>query len=47
MGGQLLQVAGPSQLVAVLGSILAVAATCFVMARWACLGYRWKWKVKI
>ena len=47
IGGQLLEVAGPSRLVAFLGGILGLACTSFVVARWACLEYHWNWQVKV
>ncbi|KAJ5689581.1 hypothetical protein N7462_003973 [Penicillium macrosclerotiorum] len=47
IGGQLLQAAGPSRLVVFLGVVLAISLSGFLMSRWACLGYKWKWGVKI
>ncbi|KAJ5635730.1 uncharacterized protein N7484_009043 [Penicillium longicatenatum] len=47
IGGQLLQVAGPTRLVAFIGGILGISFASFVVTRWACLGYHWKWQVKV
>ncbi|KAJ5216028.1 uncharacterized protein N7498_002435, partial [Penicillium cinerascens] len=47
VGGQLLQVVGPSDLVAFLGGLLAISSLSFMGARWACLGYSWEWWVKV
>ncbi|KAJ5809550.1 uncharacterized protein N7503_001768, partial [Penicillium pulvis] len=47
IGGQLLQVAGPTRLVACIGGLLGISFMSFVVARWACLGYDWKWQVKV
>jgi hypothetical protein len=38
---------GKRAMVAYLGSVLIVALGMFVMARWACLSYRWRWQAKI
>ncbi|CAG7961418.1 unnamed protein product [Penicillium salamii] len=47
IGGQLLDVAGPSRLIAFLGGILGLACMSFVVARWACLEYHWNWQAKV
>jgi hypothetical protein len=47
IGGQLLDAAGPTRLVGFLGGVLTLSLVGFVMSRWACLEYQWKWKVKI
>lgn len=43
IGGLLLEVVGASNLVAFLGGVLVISFIAFVVARWACLGYHWKW----
>ncbi|CAI7678438.1 unnamed protein product [Penicillium manginii] len=43
IGGQLLKIIGPSNLVAFIGAMLAMSFVCLLGARWACLGYNWKW----
>lgn len=43
----MLQKVGKRAMVGYLGSVLIVALGMFIMARWACLGYRWRWQAKI
>lgn len=43
IGRLLLEVVGASNLVAFLGGVLVIGFIAFVVARWACLGYHWKW----
>ena len=38
---------GKRAMVAYLGSVLIVSLGFFLMARWACLSYRWRWQAKI
>ncbi|KAJ6069231.1 hypothetical protein N7499_011118 [Penicillium canescens] len=47
IGGEMLDKVGKRAMVAYLGSVLIVALGMFVMARWACLSYRWRWQAKI
>ncbi|KAJ5261316.1 hypothetical protein N7478_011911 [Penicillium angulare] len=47
VGAQLLEVAGPSRLVACLGGFLGLAVLSFAMARWSSLDYHWKWVIKV
>lgn len=47
IGGELLPTIGDAGFVAVFGGILVLSLLSFLMARWACLEYRWKWKVKV
>ncbi|KAJ5947752.1 MFS general substrate transporter [Penicillium verhagenii] len=47
IGGEMLQKVGKRAMVGYLGSVLIVALGMFTMARWACLGYRWRWQAKI
>ncbi|KAL3426863.1 major facilitator superfamily transporter [Phlyctema vagabunda] len=47
IGGQLLPVAGSEGFVAFWGGMLFLSLISFVMARWACLEYKWRWNVKI
>lgn len=47
IGGELLPKIGATGFVAFFGGILVLATVSFLMARWACLDYRWKWNVKI
>ncbi|KAJ5708788.1 MFS general substrate transporter [Penicillium malachiteum] len=47
IGGEMLQAVGSRAMVAYLGSVLIIALGMFVMARWACLSYRWRWQAKI
>ncbi|KAJ5497679.1 Major facilitator superfamily domain general substrate transporter [Penicillium expansum] len=47
IGGEMLDKVGKQAMVAYLGSVLIVSLGLFVMARWACLSYRWRWQAKI
>lgn len=47
VGGVLLPAVGPEPFVAFFGGLLFISLIAFTMARWACLDYRWAWKVKI
>ncbi|CAL5875267.1 uncharacterized protein PFLUO_LOCUS9571 [Penicillium psychrofluorescens] len=47
IGGEMLEQVGKRAMVAYLGSVLILALGMFVMARWACLSYRWRWQAKI
>ncbi|KAJ5676145.1 MFS general substrate transporter [Penicillium macrosclerotiorum] len=47
IGGEMLEKVGTRAMVAYLGSVLVVSMVMFTMARWACLGYRWRWHAKI
>ncbi|KAJ5919834.1 MFS general substrate transporter [Penicillium verhagenii] len=47
IGGEMLQKVGKRAMVGYLGSVLIVALGMFTMARWACLGCRWRWHAKI
>ncbi|KAJ5788759.1 hypothetical protein N7457_003749 [Penicillium paradoxum] len=47
IGGEMLDKVGERAMVAYLGSVLIVSLGMFVMARWACLSYRWRWQTKI
>ncbi|CAI7660699.1 unnamed protein product [Penicillium glandicola] len=47
IGGEMLDKVGKRAMVAYLGSVLVVSFGLFVMARWACLSYRWRWQAKI
>ncbi|KAH8815443.1 MFS monocarboxylate transporter [Xylogone sp. PMI_703] len=47
VGGELLPTIGADGFVAFFGGILVLSLASFLMARWACLDYRWEWNVKI
>ncbi|CAG8094495.1 unnamed protein product [Penicillium nalgiovense] len=47
IGGEMLDKVGKRAMVAYLGSVLIVSLGFFLMARWACLSYRWRWQAKI
>jgi hypothetical protein len=47
IGGEMLEKVGKQAMVSYLGSVLILALLMFVMARWACLNYRWRWRMKI
>lgn len=43
----MLEKVGKQAMVAYLGSMLVLGLGLFVMARWACLNYRWSWVAKL
>ncbi|PMD24511.1 MFS general substrate transporter [Hyaloscypha hepaticicola] len=47
VGGELLPTIGSTGFVSFFGGVLVLSLASFLMARWACLEYRWKWNVKI
>ncbi|KAL4985258.1 major facilitator superfamily domain-containing protein [Aspergillus falconensis] len=47
IGGEMLEKIGAHMVVVYLGAMLVVAVLLFVIARWACLGYKWNWRSKI
>ncbi len=47
IGGEMLEKVGSRAMVVFQGSILVLSLFLFVMARWACLSYRWRWRMKI
>ncbi|KAL2796618.1 major facilitator superfamily domain-containing protein [Aspergillus keveii] len=47
IGGEMLEKVGARMVVVWLGGVLVVAMGMFLLARWACLGYRWDWGSKI
>lgn len=47
LGGEVLTKVGPQKLVIMLGSLIVAAVVSCTTARWACLGYQWRWRVKI
>ncbi|KUJ23902.1 MFS monocarboxylate transporter [Mollisia scopiformis] len=47
VGGELLPAVGGTAFVGLFGGILVLSLVSFLMARWACLEYRWQWIIKI
>jgi hypothetical protein len=47
IGGEMLEKIGAHMVVVYLGVMLVVAILLFVIARWACLDYKWNWRSKI
>lgn len=47
IAAELQAAAGTTAYVAFSGGILVLALLSILMARWACLNYKWIWKVKI
>ncbi len=47
ISGELVQTVGPQSMVGFFCAVLFLSLICFVLSRWACLDWRWKWKVKI
>jgi MFS family permease len=47
ISGELIQVVGAQAMVGFFCAVLGLALVCFVASRWACLGWRWRWMVKV
>ena len=47
IGGQVLKSAGSEVLIGIMVGSTALALISYLMARWACLDYRWKWAIKV
>ncbi|CAG8950991.1 hypothetical protein HYFRA_00006388 [Hymenoscyphus fraxineus] len=47
LGGELLPKIGPTAFVGFFAGVLVLGLGSFLMARWACLEYKWEWGVKI
>jgi MFS family permease len=47
ISGQLVEAVGPQALVGFFCAVLFLSLITFVLSRWACLGWRWRWRVKI
>lgn len=47
INGELIEAVGPQVMVGFMCAILALALLSFILSRWACLGWKWKWMVKI
>lgn len=47
IGGALLPAFGPRGLMGFFGGVAVCSLGCIVMARWACLDWRWRWKTNI
>ena len=43
ISGELVEVAGPRVMVGFMCCLTVVALATFVLSRWACLGWRWRW----
>lgn len=47
ISGELVQRVGPQPMVGFMCAVLAASIGTFVISRWACLGWRWKWMAKV
>jgi hypothetical protein len=47
VAGEMLSKAGSKALVLWLGGILVLTLGILLMARWTCLEYQWKWRMKV
>ncbi|KAI9370245.1 major facilitator superfamily domain-containing protein [Aspergillus egyptiacus] len=47
IGGEMLEKVGGQNMVVYLGCTLVLAMLLFLVARWACLDYKWHWRSKI
>ncbi|KAF5862294.1 hypothetical protein ETB97_011818 [Aspergillus alliaceus] len=47
VGGEMLEKVGSRIVVVWLGCVLLCSTSLFLIARWACLDYKWHWRIKI
>ncbi|EXJ77776.1 hypothetical protein A1O3_10005 [Capronia epimyces CBS 606.96] len=47
ISGELVESVGPQIMVGFMCAILGLALMTFSLSRWACLGWRWRWKAKV
>lgn len=47
IGGELVGTVGAQPMVGFFCAVLFLSMICFVLSRWACLGWKWRWRVKI
>jgi MFS family permease len=47
ISGQLVEAAGARVMVGFMCAVTALGMGTFVLSRWACLGWRWRWRVKV
>lgn len=47
IGGEVLEKVGSRIVVVWLGCVLLLSTLLFLTARWACLDYKWHWRIKI
>jgi len=45
--GELVESVGATVMVGFMCAVLGLASACFVVSRWACLGWKWSWKEKV
>ncbi len=47
IGGELVESVGPKAMVGFFCAVLFLSSISFVLSRWACLGWKWRWNAKI
>ena len=47
ISGELVASVGPQSMVGFFCAVLFLSMVSFVLSRWACLGWRWRWRVKV
>ena len=47
IGGEMLEAVGPQTMVIFFCAVTAVSLVTFLASRWACLDWKWKWRVKV
>jgi len=47
ISGELVEAAGPRVMVGFMCAVAAFGMGTFILSRWACLGWRWRWRVKV
>jgi MFS family permease len=47
ISGELVESVGPQVMVAFMCVVLFISLITFILSRWACLGWKWQWRVKV
>lgn len=47
IGGELVESVGPQSMVGFFCAVLFLSLISFVLSRWACLGWKWRWRIRI
>lgn len=47
VSGELVESVGPQVMVGFMCAVLALCLFTFILSRWACLGWKWKWMAKV
>jgi len=47
VSGELVESVGPEVMVGFMCAMLGLSLISFILSRWACLGWNWRWKTKV